>query len=52
MKNKPDPAMLQTSDLSNETKKDTKISWDYPFKVGAGFGAILMITITPRAGAA
>jgi hypothetical protein len=26
MKNKPDPALLQTSYLSNETKKDTKIS--------------------------
>jgi hypothetical protein len=32
MKNKPDPALLQTSYLSSEIKKDTKISWDYPFK--------------------
>jgi hypothetical protein len=33
MKNKPDPALLRPSNLSNEiTKKGTKISWDYPFK--------------------
>jgi hypothetical protein len=32
MKNKPDLALLGTSYLSYEIKKDTKISWDYPFK--------------------
>jgi hypothetical protein len=32
MKNKLDPAILQPSNLSNEIKKDTKISRDYPFK--------------------
>jgi hypothetical protein len=32
MKNKPDPAPLRPSNLSNEIKKCTKISWDYPFK--------------------
>jgi hypothetical protein len=30
MKNKPYPALLRTSFLSNE-KNVTKISWDYPF---------------------
>jgi hypothetical protein len=32
MKNKPDPASLRTSYLSNERKKDTKISEQYSFK--------------------
>jgi hypothetical protein len=27
MKNKPDPALLWTANLSNKTKKDTEISW-------------------------
>jgi hypothetical protein len=31
MKNKPHPALLWPSNLSNEIKKGTKISWDYPF---------------------
>jgi hypothetical protein len=31
-KNKPDPALVGGSYLFNEIKKDTKISWDYPFK--------------------
>jgi hypothetical protein len=31
MKNKPDPALLQTSYLFKEIKKDAKISWDYSF---------------------
>jgi hypothetical protein len=31
MKNKPDPVLLWASNLSNKIKKDTKISWDYPF---------------------
>jgi hypothetical protein len=31
MKNKPHPALLWTSYLSNEIKKDTKISWEYLF---------------------
>jgi hypothetical protein len=33
MKNKPDPAILGPSNLSNEIKKDTEISWDYPFNI-------------------
>jgi hypothetical protein len=33
MKNKPDTALLGTSYLWNEIKKDTKISWDYPFNL-------------------
>jgi hypothetical protein len=32
MKNKPDPALLRPSNLSNEIKKGAKISRDYPFK--------------------
>jgi hypothetical protein len=32
MKNKPYPALLRPSILSNEVKKGIKISWDYPFK--------------------
>jgi hypothetical protein len=31
MKNKPDPALLQPSNLSNETKKGTNIWWDYSY---------------------
>jgi hypothetical protein len=34
MKNKPDPALLRPLNLSNEIKKGSKISWDYPFKYG------------------
>jgi hypothetical protein len=33
MKNNSDPPLLQTSYISNEIKKDTKISWDYPFNI-------------------
>jgi hypothetical protein len=32
-KNKPDPALLQPSNLSNEIKTGTKISWDNPFNL-------------------
>jgi hypothetical protein len=32
MKNKPDPALFGTSSIQINEKKDTKISWDYPFK--------------------
>jgi hypothetical protein len=32
MKNKPDPALLWHSNLSNEIKKGTKISWAFYFK--------------------
>jgi hypothetical protein len=32
IKNKPDPALVGGSYLFNEIKKDTKISWNYPFK--------------------
>jgi hypothetical protein len=30
-KNEPAPALLRNSNRSNEIKKDTKISWNYPF---------------------
>jgi hypothetical protein len=38
MKNEPDLALLQTSyiPLTNEIKKDTKISWYYPFNLWYG----------------
>jgi hypothetical protein len=37
MKNKPDLAILRTSYLSNEIKKDTQISIDHPFNLFTEF---------------
>jgi hypothetical protein len=51
MENKPDPALLRASYLSNEIKKKAKISWDSPFKISgyAEFYILIAVSWSPFA---